>query len=160
MMTGDDRQPVAGEIVGPEGDGQWLPVPEASRITGTAQKTLYRRVEQNRIPSRKNADGRIEVWIAATVGTVAQERGLSPIVGVNLAEVRDLLTPLAQVLADSQQEALTAMGRAVKAETELSAALAEIEALKARQSESRTERIGGFRGWLRRWLLLDRDDSQ
>lgn len=160
MMTDDDSQAVEGEIVGPEGDGQWLPVPEASRLTGTAQKTLYRRVEQNRIPSRKNAEGRIEVWVAATVAAATPERGLSPIVGVNTVEVRELLAPLAQALTDSQRQSGENLERAVRAELALADARRLIADLEARQSPIPPRRLGGFRGWLRRWLLLESDDSQ
>ena len=160
MMTDDDSQPIEGEIVGPEGDGQWLSVPDASRLTGAAQKTLYRRAERNQIPSRKNAEGRIEVWVTDTPPPPVTDQRLSPIVGVNTVDVRELLAPLAQALADSQREALTATERAARAEAERDAARAELADLKARQSESPTRRIEGFRGWLRRWLLLESGDSQ
>jgi hypothetical protein len=164
MTTDDDSQPLEGEIVGPEGDGEWLSVPDAFRRTGIPMKTLYRRVEHNRIPSRKNADGRIEVWIAGLSttdsGSQVPEQRLSPIVGVDMAQVSELLAPLAQALADSQREALTATDRAARAEKALETANDEIRELRARLSQSRTERLGGIRGWLRKWLLLEGGDSQ
>ena len=157
MTTDDDGQAVEGEIVGPEGDGQWLPVPAAQVALGIPQKTLYRRVERGKIPSRKNADGRIEVWVP---NVAQQEQRLSPIVGVNTVDVRELLAPLAQALSDSQREALTATERAVIAERDLQAARAEIEALKVRLSRSRPGRIEALRSWWRFWILGETDDSQ
>jgi hypothetical protein len=160
-MTDDDSQPVEGEIMGPEGDGQWLSVPAASALTGTPQKTLYRRAERHQVVSRRNAEGRIEVWVpGALPATTAADIRLSPIVGINALDVRELLAPLAQALTDSQREALTATERAVKAEAELVAAQAEIAALKARQSRGRTGRIEAIRSWWRFWIQGKTGDSQ
>lgn len=156
-MTHDDSQPLEGEIVGPEGDGQWLPVPAAQVILGIPQKTLYRRAERGKIPSRKNADGRIEVWVT---NAAPLEQRLSPTVGVNTVDVRELLAPLAQALTDSQQEALTATERAVNAERDLQTAQAEIAALQARLSRSRPGRIDALRSWWRFWILGETGDSQ
>lgn len=153
MMT-DDDSPIEGEIVGPEGDGQWLSVPAASALTGTPQKTFYRRVERHRVMSRKNAEGRIEVWVPGAPASVsATDTRLSPVVGINTLDVRELLAPLAQALADSQQTAVTATERAVKAE-------AELAALKARLSAGRTGRIDALRSWWRFWILGETGDSQ
>lgn len=160
MMT-DDDSPVEGEIVGPEGDGQWLSVPAASALTGTPQKTLYRRAERHQVMSRRNAEGRIEVWVpgAPPPQTVTNTR-LSPVAGVNMLDVRELLGPLAQALTDSQREALTATTRAVQAEKDLAAARARIAELEARQSQSRTGRIEALRSWWRFWILGETGDSQ
>lgn len=157
MMTDDDGQAVEGEIVGPEGDGQWLPVPAAQVILGIPQKTLYRRAERGKIPSRKNADGRIEVWVS---NAPPQEQRLSPIVSVNTVDVRELLAPLAQALSDSQREALTATERAVNAERDLQSAQAQIDALQARLSRVRPGRIDAIRSWWHFWILGETGDSQ
>lgn len=146
-MTDDDSQPIEGEVVGPEGDGQWMAVPDASRLTGTPQKTLYRRVERNQLPSRKNESGRIEVWIAES--QVPAERRLSAVVGVNMVELSELLAPLAQALTDSQRQSEENLERALRAEAEV-----------ARLSRSRTGRIDALRSWWRFWILGQTDDSQ
>ena len=149
-VTDDDSQPVEGEIVGPEGDGQWLGVPAASALTGTPQKTLYRRIERGQVPSRRNAEGRLEVWIEATP---TEDKRLSPIVGINAVEVRELLEPLARALSDSQRQSEANLERALKAE-------AEVERLKARLSPIRQSRIKTFRSWWHFWILGDAGDSQ
>lgn len=163
-MTDEDSQPIEGEIVGPEGDGQWLSVPDAFRVTGISVKTLYRRVERNRIPWRKNDDGRIEVWVAGESPTASDsqmtDQRLSPIVGVDMVQVRELLAPLAQALADSQRRSEDHLERAARYEKALEIANDRVRELEARLSQSRPVRHGGFRGWLRRWLLLEDDDSQ
>lgn len=156
-MADNDSQPVEGEVMGPEGDGQWLPVPAAQVILGIPQKTLYRRAERGKIPARKNADGRIEVWVP---NVPPQEQRLSPIVTVNAVDVREMLAPLAQALTDSQREALTATERAVNAERDLQAAQAEIQALRARLSPSRTGRMDALRSWWRFWIFGETGDSQ
>lgn len=148
-VTDNDSQPIEGEIVGPEGDGQWLSVPAATRLTGTPQKTLYRRVEKHQIPSRKNAEGRIEVWIATATAT---EQRLSPIVAVDTVEVREILAPLAEALRDSQRQSEGNLARAVAAE-------AEVARLQERLSRSRTGRIDALRSWWRFWILGETDDK-
>lgn len=149
-MDDNDGQPIKGELVGPEGDGQWLSVPAASALTNTPQKTLYRRVERHQIPSRKNADGRIEVWIADAQPLSVRQ---SSAVAINVVEARELMAPLVEALTVSHRQSQENLARALAAE-------AEIERLQSRLSEIRTVRLNGLRGWIRRWLLLERDDSQ
>lgn len=131
MMTDDDSQPVEGEVMGPEGDGQWLPLTVAQPILNVPQKTLYRRAERGQIPSRKNAEGRIEVWVP---NARPQDQRLSPIVGLNTADVRELLAPLAQELADSRRESIATAERAARAEALLEAERTKNAALEARLS--------------------------
>lgn len=156
--TDIDRQPVQGEIVGPEGDGQWLSVPAASRLTGIPHKTLYRRIEHNQIPWQKNTLSRFEVWIPAKPPTGTSLTPTATMSGLDLIEVRELLKPLARELAVSRRESLTATERAVRAEVQLEAARQEIERLKEQLSPTPPERQSDTLSWwgrLKRWLDPD-----
>lgn len=171
----DSHELLSGEIVGPEGPGNWMPVPAASALTGTPQKTLYRRIERHQVPSRRNAEGRIEVWVPVTatdsphanavrmtgVGPEgATDTRLSPVVGLNTLDVRELLAPLAQALTDSQRDLVTATTRAVRAEVELEAARARIADLETRQPVIRSGRMAALASWWRFWVLGEAGDSR
>jgi predicted DNA-binding transcriptional regulator AlpA len=50
--------------VEPQGEGSWLTLREAAQRLALAEKSVYRRAQRGQLPSRKDASGRVIVWIA------------------------------------------------------------------------------------------------
>jgi hypothetical protein len=144
-MTDDDRQPVEGEIVGPEGDGQWQSATTAHVALRIGSKTLYRRIERGQIPSRKNAMGRIEVWVPAAS---PPEQQIAPTVGVSVNDTREIVASLVAALTDSQLQSDERLERAIRAELRV----AELERLSLTRPE-RQDDNPWWRAWLRWWRL-------
>lgn len=143
-MTDSDSHSIEGEIIGPEGDGQWQSATIAHATLGIGSKTLYRRIERGQIPSRKNALGRIEVWVP-TAPPPSQE--LAPPGGVSVSDTTEIVASLVAALTDSQRQSEERLERAIRAEIRI----AELERL----SLSRPERQGDTSWWQRlraRWF--------
>jgi hypothetical protein len=111
-----------------------------------AERTLYQRVRRGRVPSRKDREGRIEVWVPAATdveqsSTSGEERALA-------------LFERAGILLYRQLEPLVAENgvlreRAVRAEIENERLQRENEGLKHRLAEG--EQCSPRPWWRRRW---------
>lgn len=150
-----DSQSVSGEIVGPEGEGEWQSATIAHVALGIGSKTLYRRIGRGQIPSRRNTLGRIEVWVPAK--ELAPQ---SPVLtaGVSVDDTRSIVASLVAALTDSQRQSEERLERALRAELRV----AELERL----SRSRLERQDDKSWWQRlraRWfgsdIVASGDDS-
>lgn len=148
-MTDEDSQSVEGEIVGPEGDGQWQSATTAHIALGIGSKTLYRRIERGQVPSRKNALGRIEVWVPAEQ---AEPRQLETVGGVSVDDTKAIVASLVQALTDSQRLSEERLERAIRAELRL----AELEALSLSQPERKPDKPWWRRIW---WGATDSDNQ-
>lgn len=138
MTTADDSQPIEGEVVGPEGAGQWQSATIAHVALGIGSKTLYRRIERGQIPSRKNALGRIEVWVPSAE---VEPQQLAPSGGVSVDDTKEIVASLVAALTDSQRQSEERLERALRAEIRVS----ELERL----SLSRPERLEDKPWWRR-----------
>lgn len=94
--------------------GEWVALPDAMRRLAVSQRTLFRRIARGQLQRRTGPNGRVEVWLTLTDGTVTSddsqrhdaeaeqvERGLALVERFNLA-VSQQVAPLLEMVREQQ----------------------------------------------------------